>query len=466
MSTDKNCCFLEDKGVFVRFLICAAGVWLSVARANSTTDNTEVIGFAAFQQALNASDDVKAASIGASMLQRLQQKYRADAGFTTYTSKLDTAEFLANQMASQLRNIAIKCGKPLADELFTENTGDNKEWLQSIAPAKRLYETSVKLFSAPITIAGLQEQEKDFLAQYYDLKLRTLTGAVAKAGQALAIAEPTFKATYDYVLVLPLLHASDEKPISVNVLPRWMQRPDQLALLSDSCLLHFGFPSHAMTLARRAAQTQDKPFSELEYYRAAVKKCGASKAHVAVDSLRKAIDCVAGGDHSLTADLQFEIVQLWLDSKNYSLAAGEARSIFEGHAAPEQACKAMWLYHYALSRANKVDDILLHVDTALTDSRCEAYKPKLMYVKWWALRRKRDEAARVAALEYQLIHQYGDDPMVAPVMLSQATDLLAHQDYNGAYYSLTQLVEKFPSTKAAEQARKMLEKLKTNRKTG
>jgi hypothetical protein len=245
-----------------------------------------------------------------------------------------------------------------------------------------------------------------------------------------------------------------------------MQRPEQLALLSDSCLLHFGFPSHAMTLARSAAQAQEKPFSELEYYRAAAKKCGASKAHVGVDSLRRAIDCVTGDDRSLIADLQFEIVQLWLDSKNYSLAAGEARQIFESHAAPEQACKAMWLYHYALSRTNRVDDILLHIDRALADSRCEAYKPKLMYVKWWALRRKRDAAARVAALEYELIHQYGDEPMIAPVMLSQATDLLAHQDYDGAYYSLRQLVEKFPSTKAAEQARKMLEKLKTGRKTG
>ena len=102
----------------------------------------------------------------------------------------------------------------------------------------------------------------------------------------------------------------------------------------------------------------------------------------------------------------------------------------------------------------------MDVDKALDDKRCEVYKAKLMYIKWWALRRKRDQTARVATLEYELLKQYGNNPMVAPILLSRATDLLASQNYNGAYESLTQLVERFPSTKAAAQAKRMLVKLK------
>jgi hypothetical protein len=287
---------------------------------------------------------------------------------------------------------------------------------------------------------------------------------VAKAGQALVIVEPAFKGTHDYVLVLPLLHASDEKPINVEVLPRWMQRPEQLRMLSDSCLLHFGFPFHAMTLAKHGAQIRREPFSEVEFYRSAAKKCGASKAHIAADSLNKAIDLAGTDDDSVTVDLQFEILQLWLDSENYSLAAGQARKIFETYPDCEQACKAVWLYHYALSRANKTDEILAHVDEALADERCRRYEAKLMYTKWWALRRERDQGAAIAALEYKLLNRYGDEPMVAPIMLSQATDLLARQDYNGACGALSELVEKFPSTKAAEQAKKMLDKLKPSEK--
>jgi TolA-binding protein len=66
----------------------------------------------------------------------------------------------------------------------------------------------------------------------------------------------------------------------------------------------------------------------------------------------------------------------------------------------------------------------------------------------------------VAALEYDLLSNYGSDPMVAPILLSQATDQLARQQHNAAYESLRQLVRKFPSTKAAAQATKILDKLK------
>ena len=104
--------------------------------------------------------------------------------------------------------------------------------------------------------------------------------------------------------------------------------------------------------------------------------------------------------------------------------------------------------------------ILQEIDAALENPKCELYKPKMMYIKWWALRRQRDQMGRVSALEHELLKLYGEDPMVAPIMLSQGTDLLAGQDYNGAYEILNRLCEKFPETKASEQARRILEKLK------
>jgi hypothetical protein len=434
------------------------------AQANAGENGTEVTDFVAFQQALEGSDDARAASMGDSILRELQKKYRANPGFITYKSKLEMAESLSRKMASQLQGAASKGGRRLADELFAGNNQRDKKSLNSVAPAKSIYETSSKLFLAPIPTTQLPPQERDFLAAYYDLKLRALVSALATAGQALVITEPGFKGTHDYVLVLPLLHASESRPVNVEVLPRWMQQPEQLDILSDSCLLHFGLPFQAMTLAKRAAEVQKKQFSELEFYRSAAEKCGVSKAHTAVASLEKAIDCVGPDEPGTTVGLRFEIVQLWLDSENYALAAGRSRNIFETHPDCEQACKAVWLYHYALSRANKTDEILAHVDQALADKRCRDYEAKLMYAKWWALRRDRDQGAAIAALEYELLNRYGDEPMVAPIMLSQATDMLARQDYDGTYAILADLIQKFPSTKAAEQAKKMLDKLKPSGK--
>jgi len=260
--------------------------------------------------------------------------------------------------------------------------------------------------------------------------------------------------------VLPLLHASDQKPINVRVLPRWMQSTEQLRLLSDSCLLHFGFPVHAMTLARQAAGEQHEQFYELEFYKSAARKCGESRPHIAAECLRKAMACVPGSDPNTTVALIFELVQVWMNSGSYALAAGQAHKIFETYPDHKESGKAIWLYHYALVRSNDTEQILTHIDEALRDQRCEAYRAKLMFIKWWALRHSLDESAKVAVLELEMLTKYGDDPVVAPILFARATDHLARQEYDSAYGLLTQLVDKFPSSKSAAEATKMLDKLK------
>ena len=445
----------------ILLLVCLAiniGVYPIISKGSQI--DAKVTDFAAYRQALEAQDDAKAMLVGDSIFTQLEKKYKGDAGFRAFKSKLNAAEFLAKQMQQQLKRATKKRMLAVADELFKPDSKETKTHPLSVAPAKRFYETSVGVFSKPVRIDNLTNEEKLFLAQYYDLKLRILISTIAKAGQALAIAEPSFKGTHDYILVLPLLHVSDEKSFSIDILPQWLRRPNQLNIFVDSCLLHFGFPFHAMSLAKKSAQLRDSSFSELDFYRSAANKCGTSHPHIAADCLHRAISYATDKEPDRAVALQFEVVQLWLDSKNYALAAGEAHKIFETYPDHREAGKAIWLYYYALSRNNNTDEILVDVDKALNDKRCEVYKAKLMYIKWWALRRKRDQTARVAALEYELLKQYSNDPMVAPILLSRATDLLAGQNYTGAYESLTQLVEKFPSTKAATQAKRMLVKLK------
>jgi tetratricopeptide (TPR) repeat protein len=412
-----------------------------------------------FRNALK-KDDPKASAIGKPIFEELRIKYRNNVGFGTYTSKLNAAEFLAKQMESQLKKATSRHMLAVTSDVLGENKNGDRDAL-SVAPAKSFYETSEKLFSKQIVISELESEEKTFLAQYYDLNLRTLTGVIAKAGQALAIADPAFTGMHNYVLVLPLLHASEKKPLNIDVLPRWSRQSEQLDIFSDSCLLHFGFPFHAMTLAKESARKHGKTFSEIDFYKSAANKCKDSHPNVATNCLQKAVNHAPSDDVEAIVSLHFATLNVWLDSGNYQLAAGQAQKIFQAYPEHGDAGKAIWLYHYALSRSNNVEEILSHIDTAIEDKRSGAYKPKLMYIKWWALRRKRDESARVAALEYELLKLYGNNQMVAPILLSQATDLLARQDYNGAYESLTTLVNKFPSTKAANQAKRMLEKLKS-----
>ena|GEM_PF-2175506 len=434
------------------------------ARANANEANPAVNEeVAAFLKACKARDDAEAKSIGDKIFVRLTQKHRRNAAFTALLSKMKAAEFLTRQMVQQLRQATNERMMAMGKDMFGNKNKPVKKSALSVAPAKRFYETSVALFSKPVTGVNLSDEERTFFVQYYDLKLRLFTSQIAKAGQALAIAEPAFKGTYNYVLVLPLLHAIGERPINMDVLPFWMKKPDQLDIFSDSALLHYGLPFQAMMVAKKASELRGSSFSELDFYRSASGKCGTRLPHTATDCIKRAITKAVEENPDLVVPLEFDMIQLWLDSGNYALAVGEAKKIYEDYPDHKDAGKAMWLYFYSLSRNNSTDVILRDIDKALKDERCKISEPKLLYIKWWALRRKRDASASVAALEYELLKRYGNDPMVAPIMLSHATDQLASQDYSGAYDSLSQLVDKFPATKAAQQAQRMLAKLKTIR---
>jgi hypothetical protein len=415
--------------------------------------------FTGFEQSLEAADDAGAMKIGNTMFSQLQQEYRANAGFGALEAKHKAAEFLAAQMQQQLRKAAGVKLSTVAADVFATSAPASTPTAAPVAPARRFFETGAKVFSRPVNVADLTAHHRSFLAKYYNLNLRVLTSSVAKAGQALAIADPDFNGTYDYVLVLPLLHASKDHPVSIEVLPRWMRTPEQIHRLSESCLLTFEQPFFAMALARDAARDQNQPFDALEFYRRASQECRPSHPHVAADCIRRAMELVPENDDDGQMALHFEVIQIWLDAGSYELAASEARTAFESYAAQADAGKAIWLYYYALSRSSSADQILLGIDDALNDKRCRPYRVRLMYVKWWALRRQRDEGARVAAVEHELLTQYGNDPIVAPILLSQATDLLASQAYDEARDRLDQLIERFPSTRAANQARRMVERL-------
>jgi len=414
--------------------------------------------FMYFFQALETGTDKQTVQAGQKIFKQIERTYRADAGFGVLKSKMIAADFLANKMVTQLKKATSRQMFVVAGELF-ENKGKSKNLL-SVALAKSFYETSQQIFSKPVSISELEDQEKKFLAKFYDLKLRILTSKIAKAGQALAIAEPSFKGTYDYVLVLPLLHASETQPVNIDVLPRWMRKSSQLNIFADSCLLHYGFAYHAQSFARAAAQLDKKVFLQENFYKSAAKKCAKKLPHAEVDCLKRAIDSIDKEKTDERIALQFDIVQVWLDSDNFTLAAGEAKKIADNFGDHKRSGNAIWLYFYALSRASDARTILANIDTAIADSRYSDYRAKLTYLKWWALRRLGDKTAQIAALEHQLITDYGNDVMIAPIILSRATDLLAEQDYAGALVLLNQIQEKFPSTTAATQAKKIATKLK------
>jgi hypothetical protein len=447
--------------LFCRFLILALLISCSIQRAIANSDRFDAneLDYSHFNAALRDLDDDRALTIGTILFRHVHNKYHNLPSFAAVKSKLSAAEFLASQMQNQLTKAANRKVAAVAGELFMQKNSKIASNALIVAPAKYFFDTSIELFSRTINIMQLNNDAKKFLGEYYNLKIRTLSSNVAQAGRALAVADPNFKGTHEYVLVLPLLHASEDKPINVKVLPRWMRSPEHLKNFSDACLLHYGYVFHAMMISKQGANLQNKKFNEADFYRNAAKMAWQSNPGIAVNSLDKAIELEMKDNPDAVVAMHFTAIQIWLDSAKHTFAADRAKVIYTNYTDHLHAPRAIWLYYYALSKADKTDRILSSIDQALSDTRTEQYKLKLLYLKWWALRRKQIDSPVIQALEYELLKNHGDDPIVAPILFSQATNRLTSQDYNGARSLLNQLIEKFPSTNASDQAKKMLQRL-------
>lgn len=388
----------------------------------------------------------------------LSKKYSLSPGFINLKSRLQSASFLASKMQSQL-------GKSMNKRLL-EVIDDQKQKKTNslvVAPAKSFYDSSINLFSKPINIDDLGENEKTFLRRYYNLILRKHIENISFAGLGYAFAEPSFKGTYNYVLVLPLLHTPNSKAINLEVLPLSMKTPQLLNQLADSALLHFGRIIAAMSLARNAAAISNRAFNEIDYYIESAHNCPPDKANIAVDCLNLAIKAASASEPDRVVELNIQIIDTWQKSKNHALAAGHARDTYEKFPDHPKTAYIIWLYYYSLSLARQSDVILADIDNHIDNPICSQYRAKLMYTKWWAMRLARNDSPGLQALEYQLLKDYSDSSIITPVMLSRATDMIAQQNYNQAYVLLNELMENFPDTKSADQAKKILERLKAKR---
>lgn len=446
-------------GVIVSGALC---LWFAPWAICGETD-TDVLDLQAFKAALDVGDHSRAHAIGHALFETLEEKYKNDGGFAAYESKLAAARSLTEEVASQLVRATKAQMLMLMEDLAGRARKSNRSNSVSVWPAKDLYDKYSDVFSKPIKIDNMSHGEKSFLIQYYDLNLKTAVKQIADAGKSLAVTDPEYKGTYDYTLLLPLLHTDSKHPINTNYFPKWMRQPEQLGLLSKSCLLHFGEPGHAMALAREAAVISGSKFSEIEWYKSAAKQCGAAQVKTGVECLHKAIECTSDEDTDGVISLEFDIVKKWLDSGNYALAAGQAKRISERYPRRREFGTAIWLYYYGLLRSSHIEAVLAGIDEAIADERCKPHRPKLMFLKWLSLRRKRGHEAQLAAVEHEIIKRYGNDPMVAPILLTRATDHLVNRENHHARAMLSEVIEKFPKTKAAEKAKKMLESLKAQK---
>jgi len=239
--------------------LCFCGLCFSQTPNTSSADDIDL-----FMKALDQTpqNSAQAIELGNRIFSDLSKKYSLSPGFINLKSRLQSASFLADKMQSQLRKSRNKYLLKV-----TEDQKQKKTNSLVVAPAKSFYDSSTDLFSRLISIDNLPENEKTFLTRYYNLILGKHIENISLAGLGYAVAEPSFTGTYDYVLVLPLLHTPNGKAVNLDVLPLSMKTSELLNQLGDSALLHFFRVTAAMSLARGAAAISNRAFNEIDYYR-------------------------------------------------------------------------------------------------------------------------------------------------------------------------------------------------------
>jgi tetratricopeptide (TPR) repeat protein len=411
------------------------------------------------EQMLEEPDSSRALTSGYALFQKLEKKYPANAELRLLKSRIAAAEYIATQIQSELQQRKGRVLKKMAGQLFGEETDKPNEKLTPLTSAKDFYNASAAIFETPVPKDIFDSCEKTFLSQYYSLKIASLVDSTIEAAKALSITDRGFDGLYDYALVLPLLHASNDEDINIGLLPKSMRTVDGQGKLSESCLLHYGLPARSMEFAKQAANIAGTSFSEVEFYESATKIARDTKPDVAADCLSRAVELLPPDDADRIVALRLEAAQMWLDSDKYMLAAAEARKAFEAYPQNPSAGRAIWLHYFALSKADDLNSLLSTIDSAICDPRCVEYVVKLKYMKWYSLRCRRPTSPALTAIEKDLLENHADDPIVAPVMLFKAQDLMARQNYDQSRQLFAQIIEKFPTTRAAVEAKEKLSKL-------
>ena len=326
----------------------------------------------------------------------------------------------------------------------------------STIPAERLFKIYVGQFAKTVDLSDLPPDSlstgRSQLEGYVDEVMTAIKAGTTGIHNKLEL--------YEYGVVLPALisHWLPKDTVWQNLVASCVADKDTGLYLSDFCCRRLGCAKVAIAIAKRAFELEQKSFSPADWAIQAVGRCTLDhRPDLAERCLLAAIDTFSAKDAESVA-LRLRIAEAYSQCGDYATAEQKCLEIAQEFPRSPLYGKAVYYRFQYLAKQSKFQEVLAEIDSALEMSACETFLPELMYLKWWALRQtdQKDAADKVGQ---QLVDAYGDRPLVAPVLLVQATDYLAQQRYKECRDLLAELLRKFPQAEAARKAKDLLEKL-------
>lgn len=379
-----------------------------------------------------------------------------------FGERLQALRSLRDRIGSRLKAASAAATGSLLDEILARDTviSQAKNVLPAdVAPAEQVYAEYLPHFVQGIAVAGLGPTAQDFLKTFYNAEVQEMVEQTMRLGLALSCLD---KASYEldyYLLLLPLLHS----PVGFDArlldsLPDRVTTTDKLTHMADFCLLRLGRPDAAAAIAIRLTKQQPSDAVLYQYYQDAAAKCVGNKLpNRAVQCLQQARGLFKPTDPKVV-ELRFRICDTWANSKNYALAAGEAGQIARDMPGTGAAGKAIYSRIKYFSEQGDSRSVLLEVDDALHNERCQPYEEELTYLKWVSLRKegKGEQASHVLK---GFLEAHPSSSCGAEMYYAVAVDCLAAQRYDESLQILQSLVEKYPTSPAVRQAQPLIDRL-------
>jgi len=382
-----------------------------------------------------------------------------------FHSRLHVIRSLCERMNDSLQEKGQDALRELVGDVVQERHAPDSSPVgktAQIAPAEQLYAEYLPAFSRPLDKQGLAEAEIAFLQTYYDAEVRAMIGDLMALGAKFSALDAESHALESYLVLLPLLHSRHDFDVSLlRALPGWAMTPERLQILRDFCLMKLGRLDAAAAIETHFIGRDTSEQALCEYYIAAADRCAAAKLPgLAVQCLKRGIDLL-GREDSRRSELLFKTCSVWADHDNFAAAAGEAATIAHELRDPQQVGKARCLRLVYLARQGDHKAVILEVDDALDDERCQPYAQDLLYIRWYALRKDgRQEQAHQAKEQY--LARYGESEYAGDMFYADAIDCISDGRNEEALTILRALSQKYPHSGIARKAgdlMKSLEKL-------
>jgi len=398
----------------------------------------------------------------------LSQKYGETRLFRQIHSRLRTVTRVRRALEAGVegisRSVRMEIGPPPIAGLegaARKEAGD----LLPVPSAAFLFLTYADFFKDEFASDDASGPDRQALVDLYNLEFERQEAAVRRAVEPALIISREDPGVLAWPLVLPLLRAGRAGPVDWgNLLDGMRLSPPESFALAEYCLADMGHASAFMQISKWRAQRKGVSFDPLRHcVTTALQMAAKGRAEAGWRLLGDVAARLKHGSEP-QGTLRLHMVDIALKAGRQDLAEKECAALQTDFAGTKVAREALFRHVKCLAMKGDFQSVLERVEPLLNAAAHREYRTDLLYLKWSALVRTRQNG-RAYQVAHELLLEQPDAERASTVLMWIGTQALELGNYDAAHQAFSRVVAKDPSGKRAATARAILARIKNLRGT-